>query len=509
MILNLLVTGSVMGLAALAPLATLIGRRLVLFGLAPLGGALIAAWSAEAELLFGGAFVVWFGGIALALNAAALGISLARSRSKQGPLQLQPSPPAGTVPTPPHGPGRTSRIGAAGAAVVPALMLGLVMLVPLFLLRIGNVAHDANAIWLFHGAWILAGHKGYLASLTSSVYAFSNPSYPPLASSAAALSGVFASSLSSRDGAAIIALLNACALYVVGLGILQVVPSPSRFNRALVSLLAMSVSLLGFAFDGPYSVAGDADLLWSAAAVAAIVYGLILPSRPQHLRVAILCVLVASFTKSEGLVAAALILVLMGVRQWVNRHPCGRSVTRRASLAHLHRGLSAGPILPKYFPLAAWIVGVGLLSGLMWFEVIHLLGVGNRFFIATSHKEPTLFRLGAVAQYLEPYLPLVLFASCVELVGSRRWLGQRQTLGLGSAWYLWIAVAGYLAALVVTYAIGGLGIRGWLDNSLGRTLVFVELCLFVQMGIWCVVGGDTLAKRLRNRQLDAGPPVQA
>jgi hypothetical protein len=395
---------------------------------------------------------------------------------------------------------RSSPAEFGGRAIVAPVLLVLVVLAPLSLLGTAYVTHDANAIWIFHASWILAGHRAYQASLANPAYAFSNPSYPPLASSAVALSGLFVSPISAPDGAAVIALLNACALYVVGLGIVEIAPSRSRSTRGLALLFAMGIALLGFAFDGSYSVAGDADLLWAATGVAAILYGLILPSRPDSCRVAIVCAVVASFTKSEGLVAGGLILTLMGIQRTAPGLCRALPARRLWSLSRLRSGTSTRLVIKRLAPMAGLVVALGLSSGLLWFASTHFLGVGNRFFEGSGNHESTLFRLTVISRHLEPYLPVVALAAYVELVGSLRWRRERHLLGIGSAWYPWVAAGGYFAALVLTYMVGALSIRGWLDNSLGRTMVFVELCLFGQMAVWCIVGADTVAERWRARE---------
>ena len=129
---------------------------------------------------------------------------------------------------------------------------------------------------------------------------------------------------------------------------------------------------------GNYGVDGDADLLWAAAAVAAILWGLVLPRGRPALMVASSCAIVASLTKNEGLVTAILILMLIAIRY------------QRPSFAwHDAAGMPALQARAKSWGrcVVMWIAPT--VPGLVWLAQMHILGVHNYFF-----GTPTVESLG-------------------------------------------------------------------------------------------------------------------
>ncbi len=534
MITQVVLSLATLAIVAILPLSLAAGPNLTTLALSPLGGALLAAWAAEGELFVGGAFVEWFVALAIAANAscAAYVVLSRRTSAAAGPgisSKARPWARCSQWRRPPRN--AEERMPSASSLAVsetarsrrytrlrhvvrilpsPApsnlgvqkLELAILVLVsasPLLLLRASYVSHDANAIWIFHALWIVAGHRDYLSSINNSAYAFSNPSYPPLVSAAIATSSIFSRHVSAQAAAATVAVLNACALLVAALG-LAGIGVDRRLPGWLLLLFAAGLVIQGFAFDAPYSVGGDADLLWAGCATGAILYGLVLPLRRSHLATAIVCGLVASLTKSEGLACSVVIAVLVAIRcASTARHP---SHTRRDPLDTVpERGRLPLPPVAGTAKLAMAVAGITLASGLVWFVGVHALHVGNRFFEGPRSPQSLGFRLEWIGRGLLFYLPLFALAGIVEVVGWLRWRPRRLMLDLGPPWLVWAATGGYLVALVLTYAVGTLGIRGWLNASLQRTMVFPELALFSEMAVWCVIGGAVTAGQLRTRWL--------
>ncbi len=125
---------------------------------------------------------------------------------------------------------------------------------------------------------------------------------------------------------------------------------------------------------------------------------------------------------------------------------------------------------------------------------------------------PPLYLHGAApirhhCRYLPTTCRFLRLRASLRWLAELRWRPQRLRLGLGPPWSVWAATMAYLGALVLTYAVGTIEIRLWLNTSLQRTMVFPELALFSEMAVWCAIGGAATAGHLRRRWLPhrAGP----
>ena len=119
------------------------------------------------------------------------------------------------------------------------------------------------------------------------------------------------------------------------------------------------LALIVFRAAGKASVDGHADVLWAAAAVGSVTFGLMLPWTRAHLGAAVLLAAVAGMTKSEGTFTAACIIVLIGIRGVL----VARSrTTRPAHVAHVR----------AYIQPVAFAFGSLVLVGL-WPVVVRLL----------------------------------------------------------------------------------------------------------------------------------------
>ena len=159
----------------LYPAMTLVGPNIAGLLTAALLGSVLAAWAAEAELFFGGSFQLWLICLTLGLNVSAITLRLGRK-----PARTRSRRPEVVNLLFGRRPSRRWS-GRAGVRTftcyAPPLIVATAL--PVVLLSATYVTHDANAIWIFHARWILAGHSAYLSSLHNPAYSFSNPSYPP------------------------------------------------------------------------------------------------------------------------------------------------------------------------------------------------------------------------------------------------------------------------------------------------------------------------------------------
>ena len=115
-------------------------------------------------------------------------------------------------------------------------------------------------------------------------------------------------------------VLNVCGLGVLASGIVEVARRRGPLTRLAALAMAGVLCLIGFGLAGAFAFADYADLLWAAAAVGALVFGLVLPRAPHHLAVAWLCATAASLTKNEGLTTSLMIFVLLSIRYLPARH---------------------------------------------------------------------------------------------------------------------------------------------------------------------------------------------
>ncbi len=159
-------------------------------------------------------------------------------------------------------------------------------------------------------------------------------------------------------------LLNACALGLAGAGVAAVGSRGHQLTRMAAVAAGAAVCLVGFAVSGSFGISGYADLLYAAAAVGAVIWGLVLPRGTHMLVLARICAAMASLTKNEGLTTALVVLVLIALRYrpvapprlWRRRAP---SENRRPAVA------AAWRTARRWSERAAFVV-VPALPGLAW-----------------------------------------------------------------------------------------------------------------------------------------------
>ena len=417
-------------------------------------GALMVAVAALCELVLGGGLVPWYVGWVVAVDLLCALALFGRLRSR---------PDAG-VPA------------VAGGGIAAWVLLGLAVAAlawPATALGAHLIGYDAHAIWILHSIFVYGGHTQYLADLKNPAYAFSNPDYPPLASAAGALGFFVAGRVDYHLAVSVTTVLDAAAVGTLATGIARVARGTRSTPAAVAAVAtASAVCLVCFGIGGQYAVDGYADLLWSAAAAAAVVYGLVLPRSPRHLAMAWLGATVAALTKNEGLIAAVIVLAVVAVRYVPTRRgsPVATWATRSATA------------LALALPGAAWALAV------------KAEGVGNTFFGGPETGSAS-HRLTTTVSGLWPYLHLVPLAAAVAVAGALV-LGRvrRDAVVANPAW-LWATLALWTAGLLYTYTFGRLPIAWWLRTSADRTTIFPQVLLFAEMTVWTILALDRRGDR--------------
>ncbi len=469
-----------LGVPGIGPALAVARRSPVLFFLAPLIGAAMAAVAAGLELAAGGTLAACYLVVAVAVNVAVIAWWLAAGRRR---------PPAGP------------RWGWW-----PILTLVIVigaLAIPLSALRAPAIGPDGNTIWLTKALMVSGGHRELLAGLQNTVYRFSNPDYPLLVPAAGALAFAVFGRGDLHLATDMTALLNACALGVVGTGVAAAAIGGRLPTRLVASAAAGAICIVGFAVAGSYGLEGYADLLWSAAAVAAIVWGLVLPRSGQSLLVAWICAAVASLTKNEGLTTALIVLVLIALRY--------RPLTRPGlRLPRAHPGRGSRPHAEVRQAARRWaergvFVAVPALPGLAWAALVRLIGLRDNFFSGSS-TESLAVRADATIAGMAAHLAVVPVAVGVLLAGCLLLRGVRERRHLGNPAWLWTACLVSLAVIFATYVFGALEIHGWLRDSVDRTTIFAEVLLHADLAIWLVIALDGATAREGSEQPGARAP---
>jgi hypothetical protein len=460
----LLIVLAALGGAGLLPALVLARRSPVLVFLAPLIGACMAAVGAEFELGVGGSLRTCFIAVAAAVNTIAVVWWLVAGR-----LRRWPSPPWWW------------------SLVAVIVVLGA-LTYPLLGLRGQLVGgRDPNTIWLTHALMISGGHHQLLAALRNPVYQFTNPDYPPLVPAAGALAFAYLGRGDLYVAIDMTEYMNAAALGVLATGIALAARRAGVVANALAILAGGAIAVVGFAVAGRPGIDGYADLLWAAAAAAAIIWGLVLPQSPQALVISWLCAVTASLTKNEGLTTSLIIIVLVALRyrplrrpRWSQRQ--GRRVTvLRTARRWAERGA---------------LVAVPALPGLTWAWQIRGLGLHNAFFV-TSGLESLSVRASHAASGIAGHLTVAPVAFGVLIAGSLIMRADRRRAGLANPAWLWLACLGSLLVIFGTYVFGGLEIDSWLQASVSRTTIFAQLLLYADLAVWLVLAADVAAARAR------------
>jgi hypothetical protein len=439
------------------------GASPVLIFLAPLIGAGMAAVAAVLELGVGGSLFAWYVVVAVIANVAVIALWLRHLR-----FPAPADPPWGW------------------SIVTLAVVLGA-LIIPLRALRAPLIGWDANSIWLTHALMVSGGHHALVTGLKNPAYLFSNPDYPPLVPAVGALAFALFGPGDLHIAPGTTVLLNACALGVVGTGIAALGRGGHWVTRIGAVAAGGAICLVGFAVAAEFAVNGYTDLLWAAAAVGAVIWGLVLPRGPQTLVVAWICAAVATVTKNEGLTTGLAILVLIALRyrpltlSWVRR-------LRRRSESGVFSGLAVWPVTREWAERAAFVV-VPALPGLVWAGLIRVNGISDNFFKSPSN-ETLVIRAHATIDGMAAHLAVAPIAAAVLVAGCCLLRRDRERARFGNPAWLWLACLASLLTIFATYLFGGYEIYGWLTYSVNRTTIFAQLVLYAELAVWLVIALD-------------------
>jgi hypothetical protein len=439
-----------LGLPGMLPALAVARRSPAAVFLAPLTGAGMAAVAAVIELGVGGSLPADYTVVAVIVNLAVIGWWLAAGRSR---WRLDGLP--------------------WGWSIATVLVSVGCLAVTLDVLRANGIGWDANSIWTTHAFLVYGGHHELLTGLQNVAYQFTNPDYPPLVPAAGALAFSFFGTGNPHVAVEMTVLLGACGLGVVASGIVTVASNGRQLTRAAAVAAGGAICLVGFAVSNPYGVIGYADLVWAAAAVGAVMWGLVLPRSAQALGIAWICAAVASMSKNEGLTTAVIILVLIALRY--------RPVSLRR------------PRLRSWAECAGFVL-LPAVPGLAWAGIIRLIGVHDAFFKSTS-GQTSLYRAQATIAGMWVHLHVAPVDLAVLLVGCLLLRGDRRRAGLANPAWLWISCLGALAIIFGTYVVGGLEIHSWLANSVNRTTDFAQVLLYADLLTWLVIAVEGALSR--------------
>jgi hypothetical protein len=469
-----------LALPGLIPAVVAARRSPVVVFLAPLIGAAMAAIAAVIELGAGGSLLTCYLPVVIVVNVAAAAWWLAAGRR-----QRWESPPVGW------------------SALTVLVMLGA-LAYPLGPLRVPMIGWDANSIWLTHSLLVAGGHHALLTGLRNPADFFDNPDYPPLVPAASALELLRYGLATLHSAVVMTELLTACAVGAVGCVIAMSVRGGAVARLAAI-VVGGVVCLAAYGISYPYAVIGYTDALWAAAAVAAVLCGLVLPRAPQYLLLAWIFAAVASLTKNEGLTTALVILVLVAFRYL----PLGR---REPDLGPAHR--APGVAARVWQASRRWVARVAYVvipaaPGLASAEVARHIGLQNNFFLKHPVNETFWYRADATAAGMAGHLAIAPAAAGVLIIGSLLLRADRRRAGLANPAWLWLACLGALLVIFATYAFGQLEIHTWLLTSVSRTTIFAQLLLCADIAVWLALAVQAATGRQRQQSGDdavAGNP---
>jgi hypothetical protein len=371
------------------------------------------------------------------------------------------------------------------------------------------VSYDGRAIWMLHPLWYKAGHTVSVAALRNAALVFSHPQYPPLVGGTVALGWTISGLTTVRSGVVMIALLNALAIVAASTGVMELArrivqsaPSDSassdsassdsaivsRFGRGTVlgagAVCSVLLALTAFREAGTAVIDGHADLLWAAAAVGAVTYGLVLPWTRGHLGAALLLACVAGTTKSEGTLTAAWIIALIALRGVL----VGRSLNLRRSY-----------VQPVAFAFGSLVV-IGL-----WPLVVHLLRAIPNIEVSGTRDGNDGSRLADTIHSAAPHLEVLIVAVPVAILGGVFLRARRRALGVGNEALAWSVVVVAAAIVTAVYVTGPGSIKPWLDSSVDRTTLFPRLAAWWILGSWVVIATATVTRTSTGSPSHIGP----
>ena len=481
-----LLTLGVLALAGAMPVLYLVGPRVVAFPLMPLAGAVTCGIAAIGTVAFFGSLAAWFAVLTLAAAlAAAVGFARHPERA--------------------HGLVDAALAGLRAQTALAASVLVVAVAWTLRTLKVPSVGFDAQAIWILHARWLSQGHAFASAAIENHFLVLSHPAYPPLVSAVMALAWRVTGTSSDRVAVLTVALVNGCALFVAGWGIVQAgrraVASVrwSRTARAgltlwVVAVAALTVTVAG-GLLGVFATNGYADPLWSLSAVGAVLFGLTLPAGGRsELATAGVLVAVAGLTKLEGTAVAMVLVLVLAARAVAG--------ARRRRPRRVGRTVAAA---------AAALAGLAV-----WPLVTLALGVPKDPDISGVRQGSLGGRARQTFDSMGPHLHVLVLAAICAAVGALLCRSVRERIGLGNDLWMWVVMVGAGLVLGGAYVVGPGNVVLWLDTSVDRTTIVLALLGWWIVAVWVVCGGAGVLHAVHGRRggtvvndLAVVPPVPA
>ena len=499
-------TSVVLAAAGTLPVLLLVGPSWQALPLAPLAGSVLAAVAGACSLAVSGSTMTWFVILACLASAASLAWWLLRNGSVRGSdlrnraeLRRSGAATGRTTSTDPSLQG-SPEVPSRTTARIGALVIAAAIAFSLIPLRVPSTGFDARDIWLLRAGWFAAGHSTLLAAFRNHLFVIAHASYPPLVSATVAISWQLTGNHSDRLGVVIIAILNACAVASTAWVLLDAgrfvagrAEGRRRYLVLVVSVVAACLFVLSaFAVFGQFATNGYADPLWSAGAVGAVGYGLLLPLNRGYLASSGILVAVAGLTKVEGTVTAIAIVCLLVARsilaRWSSHAPrrsfaVGDPGALPDSTPRERRAAVARVLVVK--PLLAGIVAIAALaSWTVLTRLEHTTPDGN----TSGVREGTLLsRLHLTVAAMEPHLHVFLLVTPLALVAGLLLRRVRRQTGLANDLWVWGAIAAGLLAVGGAYVTGPGDTAVWLLTSVHRTTMFPAIAAWLVLAAWAIV----------------------
>ncbi|HEX3794855.1 MAG TPA: hypothetical protein VHV57_10185 [Acidimicrobiales bacterium] len=455
----------VLAASGVVPVLLAVGPRLVALPLLPLAGALCCGVAAVSEIALFGSLLLWFVLWAVGAFVVSAVVLVTHPALRQR---------------------RRRQLAALRHGVRPLLVIGGVAVVAatvpmLWSLKVPSVGFDTRAIWMLHARWLSHGHTFALAAIRNRFLVVSHPGYPPLVSSVMAFAWRLTGTSSARVGVVMVALVNACALFVAGWGIIEVarrgavrLHAGQRGQQLVLAagvLVAALTVLVAGGVVGLFATNGYADVLWSFTAVAAVVFGLVLPPTPSNLAVTALLLGVTGLTKVEGIAVAGVFVILIAVRVVVRRQ--GR----------------------PWVPIAG--AAAAIVALLVWPLLTIIAGVPSDPSISGQRDGSLSSRAHSTISAMWPHLHVVVLALVCSVLGGLFLRAVRGRLGLANDLWPWVALIGATAVLAGAYVFGPGNVELWLATSVNRTTIFEALLAWWIVALWALSGvaGASLLER--------------
>lgn len=465
-----------LALIGLVPTVALLGLRLAAVPLAPVVGAVTCALGASASLAVGGPLLLWTTGLGLVAGGASA-LWWWRSPDRRPWRRRAPSVDAGER--------ALLAIGALGALAAAAWSLrGL---------GTETIGFDTRALWALRSGWMLHDHAQMLLDFKIRQFLIGQSGYPPLVSAEAAFAWGATGLRSARLEVVLVALLDLCGLLALAAGLLaagraageQLVGRARLLPIGAGAVAAIAIVPIGAGLAEPFLTNGYADPMWAICAAGALVFGLLLPIRPQWQAAAGVLVVGAGMSKQEGMFTAICIVGLVLLRQICSERD--RSARRR-------RAARAGTAaLLELGAMAAWPLAIA--------------ATGSRQ-VSSPLSPPSDWphRAHAVLTGFSPSLHVLVLALAVSAVGWAALWKVRRRAGLGADPWSWAGLVAGLGVVGGVLTTGSAAVGPWIEGSVHRVTQYPALAGWTIVAAWAIVAAAGLAGTA-DEGPRAGPPA--